>query len=219
MVKSGTVIARALAAVLLWVLVPSPASASELQITPMFGVTFRGNTSIADIQHATGLAHKQFGGAVTWLSNGIFGAEGVVSYTPGFFHADRPKGEDGESLPTAGFVTASYTLAATGNIVLTAPRRYTEYFLRPFVSAGFGLLRASVTDKLGLAQSGTRAGFDVGGGVIGFFTEHTGVRVELRYYSNTHRSEPSGGAVGPVHLRYLVASIGLVFRSHATPMP
>jgi hypothetical protein len=217
-VKSGTLIRRALAAVLLWVSIPLPAAASEVHITPMLGVTFRGNTTIVDIQHATGSAHKEFGGAVTWLTQNIFGVEGVLSYTPGFFHADRPKGEDGEPLGTAGLVTGSYTLAATGNVIVAAPRRYTEYFLRPFVSAGFGMLRASVTDKVGLGQTGTRAAFDVGGGVIGFFTEHTGVRFELRYYSNVHRSEPKGGAIGPVHLRYLVASVGLVFRSHTTPI-
>jgi Outer membrane protein beta-barrel domain len=210
---------RALAAASLLLWVPSTAAASEWQMTPMLGVTFRGNTSLVDIQNATGATHKEFGGAVTVLSQGIFGAEGIVSITSGFFHVDRPKSRDGDPLPTAGLVTSSYAFAAMGNLVVAAPRRYTEYFLRPFVSAGFGLLRASVTDKAGLGESHTRAGFDVGGGAIGFLTEHTGVRFDLRYYSNVHRSAPLGAAVGPVHLRYMVASIGLVFRSHASRLP
>jgi hypothetical protein len=196
--------------------------ASEVHITPMLGVTFRGNTSILDIQNATHLPHKEFGGAVTVLTKGLFGVEGVVSVTPGFFQADRPRGKDGSTLPTAGLVGRSYAFAMMGNVVVAAPRRYTEYFLRPFVSSGVGLLRASVSDKAGLAATAgnARIGFNVGGGVIGFVTQHTGVRFDLRYYSNVHSSEPRGSAVGgPVHIRYLVASIGLVFRTHGSPMP
>ncbi len=187
----------------------------------MLGVTFHGNTSIIDIQNATHLPHKEFGAAVTVLTKGLFGVEGVVSFTPGFFHADRPK-RDGEPLPTAGLVGRSYALAIMGNVVVAAPRRYTEYFLRPFVSAGAGLLRASVTDTVGLGSTASRAraGFNVGGGAIGFLTQHTGVRVDLRYYSNVHSTAPRGATVGgPLHLRYLVLSVGLVFRSHASPMP
>jgi opacity protein-like surface antigen len=211
---------RALAAASLMVLASLPAAASEWQITPMLGVTFRGNTSLVDIQNATGATHKEFGGEVTVLSQGIFGAEGVVSFTPGFFHVDRPKGRDGDPLSTAGLVKSSYAFATMGNVVVAAPRRYTEYFLRPFVSAGLGVVRASVTDAVGLGQTatGTRLGFDIGGGAVGFLTQHTGVRFELRYYSNVHSSAPRGAAIGPVHLRYMVASIGLVFRSHASPM-
>jgi len=187
----------------------------------MLGVTFRGNTSIVDLQNATHLTHKEFGAAVTVLSKGLFGVEGVLSFTPGFFHADRPQ-RDGESLPTAGLITSSYALALMGNVVVAAPRRYTEYFLRPFVSGGAGLLRASVTDSVGLAStaSNARMGINVGGGAIGFLTQHTGVRFDLRYYSNVHSSAPRGATVGgPLHLRYLVLSVGLVFRSHASPTP
>lgn len=188
----------------------------------MLGVTVRGNTSILDIQNATHLPHKEVGAAVTVLTKGLFGVEGVVSFTPGFFHADRPRGKDGSSLPTAGLIGRSYAFAAMGNVVVAAPRRYTEYFLRPFVSAGVGLLRASVTDKAGVAATAgnARVGFNVGGGAIGFLTQHTGVRFDLRYYTNVHGSEPQGSVVGgPVHIRYLVASIGLVFRSHSNPIP
>ena len=212
---------RALAAAAVLLSLPSVAAASEWQMTPMVGITFRGNTSLVDIENATGATHKEIGGAVTVLSQGIFGAEGVVSFTPGFFHVDRPKGRDGDPLPTAGLVTSSYAFSAMGNVVIAAPRRYTEYFLRPFVSAGVGVLRVSVTDKVGLGQTatGTRAGFNIGGGAVGFLTEHTGVRFDLRYYTNIHRQAPRGAAVGPVHVRYMVASIGLVFRRHAGRIP
>lgn len=197
------------------------ARASEVHVTPMIGVTFRGNTSIVDIQNATHLPHKEVGAAVTVLTKGLFGVEGVVSYTPGFFHAERPQ-RDGESLSTAGLIGRSYALAVMGNVVVAAPRRYTEYFLRPFVSGGAGLLRASVTDTLGLGTTASKAriGINIGGGAIGFLTQHTGVRFDLRYYSNVHSSEPRGGTVGgPLHLRYLVLSVGVVFRSHAGPTP
>jgi hypothetical protein len=198
---------------------PAPAHA-EWQITPMLGVTFRGNTTLIDPENATGAPHKEFGGAVTFLSKGLFGVEGVLSVTPGFFHVERPRSRDGEPLPTGiQLVTGSYTLAAMGNVVVAAPRRYTEYFLRPFASAGLGVLRASETNVADLNVEATRLGFNVGGGAIGFLTAHTGVRFDLRYYSNVHRAPPRGTAVGPVHLRYLVASIGLVIRTSAPRTP
>ena len=105
-----------------------------------------------------------------------------------------------------------------GNLVVTAPRKYTEYFLRPFVSGGFGLLRVTEEDRIALGTSvidlkANLAGFDIGGGAIGFLSQSVGVRFDLRYYSTIHSSErPAGEATGQARLRYVTASIGLVIR-------
>jgi hypothetical protein len=79
-----------------------------------------------------------------------------------------------------------------GNIVLTAPRKYTEYFLRPFVSGGFGLLRAAQRPRRTaadvVAARGQLRGLNIGGGAVGFFSQNTGVRFDLRYLQHAARA-------------------------------
>ena len=125
-------------------------AAAEWQITPLLGITFKGNTSLFDPENATGAAHTQVGVAVTFLTRGMIGAEAVVSLTPGFFEAKGRMTDDlGNALASApALITASRTWALMGNAVLTAPRRYTEYGLRPLVSGGLGLLRAWEADPV-----------------------------------------------------------------------
>ncbi len=176
-------------------------------MTPFVGFTFGGDTTIADIEHAADNVHRQFGGAVTVLGGGMFGAESVFVYTPGMFSAD------------GGVVEGSRSLAWMGNVVLTAPRRWTEYGLRPFVSGGLGLLRTTV-DEAVLPVTSNLLGFNVGGGAIGFLSRRIGLRFDLRYYSNVHRTQDtSQPAVDRLHLRYFTASVGIVFRKPAAGYP
>ena len=204
---------RALACCCALVLLTPHAAAAEWHITPMVGFTFAGNTSLVDLEKGATKVHRQFGGAVTLLGGGLFGVEGVFVYTPGFF-----KGEN------LGLVTHSRNLALLGNVVLTAPRRWTEYGLRPFVSGGLGLLRVSESDPAdAFPVAENLAGFNVGGGAIGFLSQRIGLRFDLRYYANLHRTAAmsSSGAIalGPTHLRYFTASVGIVFRKRAMSLP
>jgi hypothetical protein len=111
-------------------------------------------------------------------------------------------------------VTGSQTMALMGNVVLTTPRRWTEYGLRPFVSGGLGLLRASTTYREGgpVPFTSNLTGFNIGGGAIGFLSQRTGLRFDLRYYANVHQPEQGPIAIGRVHLSYMTASVGVVIR-------
>ncbi len=191
-------------------LVPRPAAA-EWHITPMIGLTFAGNTSLPDPDLATDNVHANLGAAVTLLGRGIVGVEGLFVWTPRFFEAKRE----------GGFVTtieSSRSVIAMGNVVVTVPRRWTEYFLRPFASAGIGLLHASFSEDVETGLFGPVSesvlGFNVGGGAIGFLSKDTGIRFDVRYYSNLGRLGDQN-PIRPddrVHLRYMTASIGLVLR-------
>ena len=151
------------------------AAAAEWHITPMVGITFAGKTTLQDFENATGSVHPALGIAGTYLTNGILGAEGIAIVTPGFFEG------------VGDFVDKSRTTVVMGNVIITVPRRWAEYSLRPFASAGIGLMRSSQEDQLGLLPVVSNVtGFNIGGGAIGYFSKSSGVRFDVRYYSNIH---------------------------------
>ena len=144
------------------------------------------------------------------IGDGPVGVEGLVVYTPGFFQQDNPPSIDGLPAPD---VVDSRALAIMGNVVLTTPRRWNEYGLRPYVSGGIGLLHASAMDALEfLPVDANLLGYNIGGGAVGFLTDRTGLRFDLRYFSNLKPSDEPQIAIGRVQLSYWTASVGVVFR-------
>ena len=198
------------ACVVLLAFQPAPAAAEWL-FSPMVGLTFKGATNIVDIELAAEKTHKNLGGAVSLLGNGIVGVEGILTWSPSFFKNDEAPLES---------VDQGRAISLMGNVILTTPRQLTEYSLRPYFSGGAGLMSATVTlipaspggPPLDL-QKLNAAGFNLGVGAIGFFTERTGVRFDFRYHSTFRRSAdiPS---VDPdsTYLRYWTTSIGIVWR-------
>jgi hypothetical protein len=205
-----TPLARALAVGVLIAGTSAPAAA-DWQLTPFLGITFHGQTTLIDNESAVGKAHWHFGGAVGFVGSGIIGAEGLIVYTPGFFQQDNPPAIGGVPPPD---VVESRALAIMGNVILTTPRRWNEYGLRPFFSGGIGLLRASAKDSFDIQPvSANLLGYNIGGGAVGFLTERAGLRFDLRYFSNLKPSDSDEGiAIGRVQLSYWTASAGVVFK-------
>jgi hypothetical protein len=195
-------------------LLAAPATASaEWHITPMIGLEFAGKTTIVDLDEGTGKRHPNVSGSVALLGGGILGAEGIFSLTPGFFQSGdgSPLFQPGES----PLVESSRVITVMGNVMVTVPRRWTEYFLRPYVSGGLGWMRVSKQETLEVFPTNLNLlGYNIGGGAIGFLTRNTGVRFELRYFSTVRGTDPGNPPVanGDVNLRYMTASIGVVIR-------
>jgi hypothetical protein len=200
-------------------LAAAPARAGEWHFTPSFGVTFAGSTTLYDAQLGTGKKHFNFGGMVSRFGDGVIGVEGIFLYTRHFFEFDGPR-EPGAPAPVP--IAKSYTLSATGNVILTVPKRWTEYFLRPYVSGGFGLIRAVSIDQPAspgsaslLPVTANMPGFTIGGGAIGFLSQGTGFRFDVRYHEGLGRdpgSNPLNGVSQELHLHYMTAEIGVVIR-------
>lgn len=198
---------------------PRPVRA-EWHFTPVFGATFAGSTTLLDLQHGTGKRHLNFGGVVSRFGEGIVGVEGMVIYSRHFFEFDGPR-DPADPVPPA--ISRSYSLSAMGNVVVTVPKRWTEYFLRPYVSGGFGVIRAVSIDQPDAALQpspffplhATMPGFNIGGGAIGFLSQNTGIRFDVRYHGGLRR-DPGANApnvIGPdLRLRYMTAEVGLVIR-------
>lgn len=200
------------AAILLVVLAPLNAAA-EWQFAPIVGYTFKGSTTLVDFENAFGKRHWHFGGAVTLVGEGPFGVEGYYLRTPNMF-----QNKDANcTIETC--VTSDMSHALMGNAVLTIPRGWNRYGLRPFVSGGLGLLHASKTDQRNLLPVDLNLlGMNAGGGAVGYFTDRVGARFDLRYFRNIRgvsQEDPEvpptlGGE--PVRLRYWALSFGVVFK-------
>jgi hypothetical protein len=194
-------LSRALAASVLLVLTFPQSAAAEWHFTPMLGTTFFIKTSVVDPDAATDQIHRNISGSVALLGSGIFGAEGLIVWTPGLFTGDK------------GLVKNSRSISVMGNVLVTTPRRWTEYSLRPFLSGGFGVIKVSKTETFGVFPFNSNLpAFNIGGGAIGFLSKRTGIRFDLRYYSNLARSDEGTGTIGRVHIRYMTASVGVVLR-------
>jgi hypothetical protein len=123
---------RALATcALLSVALPGSAAA-EWHFTPAIGVTFaKGSNLFIDFGDvAMERNNRTFGFTVSRLGEGIFGVEGIAAWTPSFF--------EGQPVTDRDPAGSNRALTMMGNVVLTTPRLWTEYSLRPFVSGGSG---------------------------------------------------------------------------------
>ena len=197
---------RALAVCCVLVVAFPHSAAAEWHFTPMVGTTFSIKTNLIDPDAVTDQIHRNFGGSVALLGSGILGAEGLVVWTPGFFTGDK------------GLVEGSRSIAAMGNVVVTTPRRWTEYSLRPFVSGGFGLINVFKDEVAQVFPCNSNIpAFNIGAGAIGFLSKRTGLRFDLRYYGGLTRSdnppeEPVAIAGESGYIGYMTVSVGVVLR-------
>ena len=186
-------------------------AAAEWQFTPFIGYTFKGATSIVDSEQAVEKRHWHFGGAVTLIGDGPVGVEAYFVRTPGFFFND----EFACDIDTC--VTSARTYALLGNAVLTTPRRWNQYGLRPYLSGGVGLIHASRTDTQNVFPVDLNlTGMNLGGGATGFISDRLGLRFDLRYFRKIEGPDEltldPPISLGPIRLRYWTTSIGVVFK-------
>jgi opacity protein-like surface antigen len=155
----------ALMAALVLVLSPAAARADWL-FTPNLGTTFGGD--------ASGNEHFTYGASIGWMGAGIMGWEADLSYTPEFFEP----GDGDFDLTDASNVTT-----AMANAIIGIPvGGQTGGGLRPYFAAGLGLLQREVSSSDALFNvNNNEFGFNLGGGVMGFMSDHVGFRGDLRY--------------------------------------
>ena len=196
-------------AVAAWAGAPLPAFA-DLYFSPFVALKFGGETTLIDPDLVAGSSETgdkarkfTWGGGVMWLGTGLLGFEGEVAVTPGYFKGDQQ------------LVQSSRVTTVLANVVIAAPLTLTRESLRPYASAGWGLMRAS-SDAGDPALSFTRnlSAFNVGGGAIGILSRRTGVRWDVRYLRGTGSAEGGGTLLGgSARLSYWRASMAVVIRT------
>lgn len=154
-----------LAAAFLVAFAPSSARGDWL-FTPSLGTTFGADTN--------GREHFTYETAFGWMGNGIFGWEADLSFTPEFF-----EGSDNDF----DFDGGSNVVTAMGNAIIGLPfGGQRDAGFRPYLTAGLGMLQTEARSNTDLFHvDNSEFGFNVGAGAFGFFTDHVGLRGDIRY--------------------------------------
>ena len=132
-------------------------------VSPFIGVNLLNNS---------GNGRADFGFDAGWMGKGVAGLEFDLGYAPSFFG-------------NSGSLGSNSVLTATGNLIVGIPVGGTHgASVRPYVTGGLGLLRAQAD---GMPAPGfipkindNNFGFSGGAGVMGFVSQHVGVRGDRR---------------------------------------
>jgi hypothetical protein len=187
-----TVSTRLIGALLLGIgLIAAPARADSF-VTPWFGVDAgsRIGPSVIDLGVDVGSTIGQ-----------VIGVDFDFGYAPDYFGRNL----DSHVLTAMGNVTIGIPFGGT-----SAPR------VRPYFTGGVGLIRARIDVPGSNYSLGSNdLGVNIGGGVMGFFASHIGVRADLRY---VHATNDDGSTTTPYgvldlsRLHFWRTSFGLVLR-------
>ena len=175
--------------------VAAPAIArADTYLSPFAGVNF-GNNS--------GNGRLNVGADVGWMGAGIIGVEADFGYAPSFF------GNQGT------FGSNSVT-SVMGNLIVGVPAGGTRGIgVRPYAALGAGLLRTRVdgTTSASPSISNNDVGMSAGAGVMGYFSNHVGIRGDVRYFRNlTDHSTTNNTNIDFGGFHFWRASLGIVLR-------
>jgi Outer membrane protein beta-barrel domain len=187
---------------LVLVLASNRAAHADWFVTPYLGLKFAGATNFVDLEFGASNTKATLGVTAGVLSDGLFGVEADVGYTPRFF--ERSSGS---------LVASSQVFTVMGNLIVTVPRSLTGYSLRPFVSGGAGLMHVSIDDVAGVIPINSNLfGVNVGGGAVGGLTYRASIRFDLRYFKGVTTTEEEAVGLGRTTLSFWRAAVGLTIR-------
>jgi opacity protein-like surface antigen len=130
-------------------------------VSPFVGYNFGGDAGCPEI---TDCKDKRVNYGVAFGAlGGLVGFEAEVARTNDFFGASSTQ--------------STNVLTFMGNFML-APKFGP---IQPYGVAGIGLMRTSI-ESAGQDDDENQVAWDAGGGLIGFFSSHVGVRGDIRYF-------------------------------------
>lgn len=146
-------------------------------------------TAIEDL-NTNNSTSVNFGGQVGYLARGVIGAEFLADFSPGFGIFDNALFQQSPDVNSYMF-----------NLIAVAPFGHAQSY-DPYVSGGIGAVTLDstifVTDptRTPLAAlatqtaSGSKFGWNIGGGVMAWSEKNWGFRGDLRYYAtNSHNAD------------------------------
>lgn len=156
----------------------TPTASADWTVTPFIGWNLGGS---ADINAGSARENSSpmfrrtidYGASLTAMGKGAVGFEIDFGYSPNFFEDHSSRG--GLRLRSDSSVTT-----LTGNVILGARGGS----VRPYAVGGVGLIRTNIQGVGHVFSSVNKndLGLDVGGGVMGFFSQKVGLRGDVRYF-------------------------------------
>jgi len=194
---------RVLLAAAVAMVLATPAHAhADIFVSPFLGLKFKGATNQLDFGNGAGDAKLSIGASAVVVSDKGPGIEAEVGYNPRFFEAG-----------TGDLVTRSGVTTLFGNFLLALPISITRESLRPYAVAGLGWVHASANDLIGFnAVSNDFLGLALGGGAIGFVSDTTGLRFDIRYLKSVSSGDVSDRNQESARISFWRATVGVVFR-------
>ena len=176
---------RPAVALLLLLWTPPATAHADWLITPFLGTSFAADTTFLVFEEGAG-RKLTLGASVSLLGDGILGLEAEIGHTPRFFEGNDP----------LGLVLTSRVTTISGSVMVAAPLALTRESLRPYFVGGIGLIQARSKHAAGLFPvARDLLGVNIGVGTIGFVTERTGLRFDIRHFrSASARSNRVRGA-------------------------
>lgn len=167
------------------VALPNRASA-DWYVTPFIGANFGGDADLGDFDDFDDSVEQRLdlGAAFGWMGGGIVGWEVDFGWSPNFF--ENTAGDADFDFGDSNVTTLM------GNLVVGIPvGGQTGMGIRPYGSGGIGLIRSQVDGgQLFNDLDANDLGFNVGGGVHGYFTDNVGLRGDIRYFRSMSDDEP-----------------------------
>jgi opacity protein-like surface antigen len=166
---------------------PSAARAQGY-VNPWAGVQFGSN-----VENGRG----SFGVSAGGMSAGVIGGELDFGYSPSFFGTQNDFGHN-------------TVINLMGNVIVGVPINGTRGgSVRPYVTAGLGLIRTQIDGGrlFKVASSDNELGWSAGAGVMGFFTDHVGLRGDARYLRRATGNVVNGIDLGTLNFWRLSAGV------------
>jgi opacity protein-like surface antigen len=138
------------------------------------------------------------------MGHGIVGGELDLGWSPSFFGTKNDFGNNS-------------VIDVMGNVIIGVPVGGTHGAgIRPYVTAGLGLIRTQIDGGTiaTVSSSNNDFGWNAGAGVMGYFADHVGVRGDVRYLRNINNNSTSLTNINfdPGSFHFWRASIGIVLR-------
>jgi opacity protein-like surface antigen len=188
---------------------PGKASADWL-FTPFIGWNWGGSAGFTDFAGDFEDEFEQkvnFGASLSWMGAGALGFEVDFGYSPNFFENTTGEGDFdwGDSNVTTLMANLKVGIPIGGQ---------TGGGIRPYASGGVGLIKSRIDGPDDLFEIDSNDfGFNVGGGVAGFFSDNFGLQGDVRYFRSMQDNEPDNELdVALGSFSFWRGTVGVVFR-------
>ena len=182
---------------------PRTASA-DWTLTPFVGWNFGSSADVTGTGGPT-VSNKfekkiDYGASLMGIGAGPVGFELDFGYSPNFFETTTT-GNGFE------FTSKSNVTTLMANVAIGA----NQGGVRPYFVAGVGLLRTNVQDVGEVFDVNTKNdfGMDIGGGVMGFFSNNVGIRGDIRYFRGFRGTDDNATGLTLGDFKFWRGSLGL----------